>query len=128
MNAADDLLRRALDELEVHGEKSTWVLIEEIRAYLDAPKDEPRKVFICALCECVYCDAQVSECDCTPGAKTFGEAWIVTHPPTKTAPRKPMTVEEMKEAWGQPGHLSTAVLIAYTRAVEKHHGIGGGDE
>ena len=38
---------------------------------------------------------------------------------------KNMTVEEMKEAWGQPGHLSTAVLIAYTRAIERHHGIGG---
>ena len=41
---------------------------------------------------------------------------------------KPMTIEEMKEAWGQPGHLNTAVLIAYTRAIERHHGIGGGDE
>ena len=37
MTTADDLLRRALDELEVHGEKTTWALIEEIRSYLDAP-------------------------------------------------------------------------------------------
>jgi hypothetical protein len=54
---------------------------------------------------------------------------LYLHPPKPEPARKPMTEAEMKEAWGQPGHLSTAVLIAYTRAVEKHHGIlGGSDE
>ena len=35
MTTAYDLLRMALEELEVHGDRSTWFLIQEIRAYLD---------------------------------------------------------------------------------------------
>lgn len=35
---ADELLRMALEELEVHGDRSTWFLIQEIRTYLAAPK------------------------------------------------------------------------------------------
>lgn len=36
MTTATELLRRALEELEIHGEVSTWDLIKEIRDFLDA--------------------------------------------------------------------------------------------
>ena len=50
MSAANDLLRRALEALEIHGEKITWALIEEIRAYLDAPRKPMTEEEINDLC------------------------------------------------------------------------------
>ena len=127
---ADDLLRRALESLndrEAQLKELGWgclaarALEEDIITYLDAPemKDEP-----VAWIKITECGDRRLALDC------MNEDYkpLYLHPPTKTAPKKPMTVEQMQEAWGQPGHLSTAVLIAYTRAIEWHHDIGGGDE
>jgi hypothetical protein len=47
MSTATELLRRALEELEIHGEVSTWVLIKEIRAFLAAESEaEPLPSFL----------------------------------------------------------------------------------
>ena len=112
MSAADDLLRRALDELEVHGEKATWTLIEEIRAYLDAPrKDEflgylhPNGVF----------DGPM------PMHLVFPIA-LYAHPPTKTAP---MTDEEIESACPYDDENFKEGFFEGIRFAEWHHGIGG---
>lgn len=122
MNTADDLLRRALESFD-------WMdidnlLTDEIRAYLDAPKDEP------------VAWVQDSDYEQSP---EFAFSWVETklhdvplylHPPTKTAPMKPMTREEILaglEGWDWHPDRD-AGFYAGIRFAERHHGIGERDE
>ena len=143
MNTADDLLKRAqqwLWDLDVDEE-----LREEIRAYIDAPKDEWRwnrgDTVICletneqclVWTSSIKGDAWVRFPDGTMGSYTAEQMdQLFSHPP-KTAPTKPMTEDEMRVLFrstntaeplceGWPG------LERFARAIERHHGIGGGDE
>ena len=129
MSTADDLLRRVVEMCNVEDwdtDSNFDELLGEINTYLiEAPKDEPVAWPINGEIAKRIVEKQ---CVSYEVVQLIAREILSLHPPTKTAPMKPMTVEEMKEAWGQPGHLSTAVLIAYTRAIERHHGIGGGDE
>ena len=134
MTTADDLLRRAqqwLWDLDVDEE-----LREEIRAYLDAPKDEPvawlyrgeswfdgedwNEQFQITTHEGL---AKAKDRNCRP---------LFLHPPTKTAPREPMMGDEIVIAfndWAQTFSFSKVKAFELgVRFAERHHGIGGGDE
>lgn len=59
---------------------------------------------------------------------------IYSHPPRPEPARKPMSVEEIQSLWwefGIPyseGEALREIFTRYTRAVERHHLIGGDDE
>ena len=42
--------------------------------------------------------------------------------------REPLSEINMKSLWGDTSELNTQRLIAFARAIEKYHGIGGKDE
>lgn len=50
------------------------------------------------------------------------------NPPTKTAPMKPMTEEEIDEEIATNEHYCERSFAEGVRFAEKHHGIGGSDE
>lgn len=152
---ADELLKMALEELEIHGDRSTWFLIEEIRTYLNAPKNSETTP---SLNDAI---SEKSRASCIENAAKYTcseepVAWIqpdqlqkaqsqpflcrvepkqredfipiYLHPPR---PMKPMTVEECLKAWGvtkQYGHTDRPTFIAGIRFAERHHGISGGSD
>ena len=150
MTTADDLLRRALESLNDReaqlkelgcGCLAARALEEDIRAYLDAPKDEPIGYVF------QYSDGALgSDIYYTPEEAveyTEGEGIgvpVYLHPPAKTAPKKPMTEEELADCIpSQPkggmfhmvdGRLGVTKewLIPLVRAIERHHGITGDNE
>lgn len=125
MSNATGLLKRALEELEIHGEVSTWDLIKEIRAFLAAePEAEPL--------------AWIPE-DELPERYPYNFMfqyskvdiirWFPIYGPPEPAIRKPMTEREIMEQAKVDGFnaIDTAVFAIGVRWAERMHGIGGDD-
>lgn len=53
---------------------------------------------------------------------------ISLHPPRHSPSRKPMTEEEILGAARDHYNPYQRAEISFARAIERHHGIGGGDE
>ena len=138
MNTADDLLRRAEECLRHaeypndYREEESDELRNDIHKYLDAPRDEDEPT------AWMFPDdierfqtgetfAQAFSVKC--GSPTQGTTLpLYLHPPTKTAPMKPITDEEILDACPhQHGHF-VSDFAKGVRFAERHHGIGGGDE
>lgn len=101
MNTADDLLRRALEAWEGDIEK-LHSAFNEIRAYLDAPERKDEPVYLArrkGLDDFFTCSKdryeELSALD------LFETKLAYLHPPTNTAPMKPMTEEEILELYNQ---------------------------
>ena len=142
MTTADDLLRRALESLndrEAQLKELGWgclaarALEEDIRAYLDAPKDKP--IVYIKDRELVYIEGLkqaglATEWHTNLGfVKEDGDVGLYTHPPTKTAPKKPMTEEQLDNIVCLE-RVNLEIESIYKmgfRDAEKHHGIGGGE-
>jgi len=108
MSNATGLLKRALEELEIHGEVSTWDLIKEISAFLAAEPeaDEPTDILTIAY-----------QLGYQEGKKFRPEP-----------ARKPMTEEEINREL--PFECSGIYFDGFRDGIdfaEKHHGIGGDD-
>lgn len=72
-----------------------------------AVPDGARKVFICDVCEGVYADEPVTNCDCTVSEKTtFSEGYIVM----LSAAQKPEGVPEVKDKYSDWPELATVKL------------------
>lgn len=134
MTKERELLRRALKELEIHGEKTTWGLIEEILTYLATPSDdakEPVSDYQCRrllygfMLDCNALGAEAAGIHLVKSMKTA----IKAPKPAEPAARKPMTREEIIQ--GVTVDTSDDFHAGYwagIRFAEKHHGIGGSDE
>ena len=115
MNTATELLRRALDDLELQVGQS----IDEIRAFLAA---EPLNGAILP-----------NGATATNVYEAYEEG--LKEGKAEPATRKPMTEEEISDVlnvdpqWFMDGLNWKALdLLEYARAIERHHGIGGDDE
>jgi len=151
MSNATGLLKRALEELEIHGEVSTWDLIKDIRTFLAAEKeaDDILDRAIASLESTTleitnitaFRDRVIDECIeavglgiCRDGRNTSHYQQSQRHLEalrklkTTAAPsRKPMTDEEIQKDsifWLLYDQKS---FVAGVRYAEKHHGIGGDD-
>ena len=134
---ADDLLRRALESLDGDFPGVIEKLKREIRAYLDAPKDEPVAWYKKSLRELIESIPRRIEplggqrTSYVQLAEVIGwiEEYEKLHPPTKTAPKKPMTEEQLDNIVCLE-RVNLEIESIYKmgfRDAEKHHGIGGGE-
>ena len=128
MSTADDLLRKAYGALVMVQltEFKSLPIIAEIRSYLDAPemKDEP----VAWVPEDELPERypynfmfQYSKVDIIRWFPVYG-------PPTKTAPMKPMTGDEVLHECFKNGcdNINVAqIFLDGVRFAERHHGIGG---
>lgn len=139
MNKADDMLRSALMELKIHGDKATWGLIEKIEEYLsesisseEVDRSEPVAWGQPGACGCIVETITPDDKLHTKAPKGWTDIYSVPlylHQPTKTAP-KPMTVEEIDEWLAYSPYRSPFFKSAFMSGIrvgEKFHGIGGGE-
>ena len=135
MSTADDLLRRALEcirsELGPVPPYYVYGLIQEIEECLDAPKDEPVAWAVKMFPRGMYVIGLSEDEDAMAKLEEFlpeHRIPLYLHPPTKTAPMKPMTEEEINEGFN-PYRMrwlaDDQYFVAGVRFVEQHHGIGG---
>ena len=120
---AEDLLRRTLRYLQKTDHPNA--LAEDIEWYLMEPKNEPvawtnenelgclKEEIACYM----YAEPVFNE----------GNIPLYLHQLTKTAP-KPMTEEYIRILYGDDNNfeLTSPYVIAFARAIERHHGIVGG--
>ena len=126
MNTADDLLRRVLKTPNTVWFEAEWAELNEvIRAYLDAPEMKDDPVAWGVFEDDQIHDVMFSEEYAVEQAGFKGDHAVVKplylHPPTKTAPMKPMTEEELDKhsIWADdPNSFAAGVRFA-----ERHHGI-----
>ena len=124
MSNATGLLKRALEELEIHGEVSTWDLIKDIRTFLAAEPESGEPV---AWIQPNHLDkAQFMPFLCRVEPKQRDD-FIPLY--TKPSPaRKPMTEEEIDEELETNEYYCAKSFADGVRWAEKHHGIGASDE
>lgn len=115
MNKERELLSQALEELEIHGEKTTWGLIDDIRSYLAAEAEAETIETLKAE------NFKLASGQCTEGGPWGDQGGT---PYCKYAARKPMTVAEIEKR--KPAF--NLDFLAGIRFAEKHHDIGDKDE
>ena len=112
------LLQQALEALDAYSWEQVDAARVALRKALEQPEQEP-------VAWMVYTLDGKSVC-VTDNPTDFGSKHKAL--PLYTAPpqRKPLTEEEIYEMYNEP--RSDAEMVAFARAVERAHGIGGQDE
>jgi len=116
-----ELLARALDALGT----STWdhacavgkqELIDALRSALAAPQPQPGH-------DCSQCRTPQA---CRSEQMCLSTLYLGQFPPAAPAPavREPLKDEQIYEMYNEP--RSDAEMVAFARAIEQAHGIGGG--
>jgi hypothetical protein len=132
MTTATGLLKRAIEELEIHGEVSTWDLIKEIRDFLDAePEAEPVAYLFDADSYCDHAPIKDELVQSLPKGMLRQKIKNVRPLYTRPEPaRKPMTEDEVGEEilrnadeWSR--NFANGFVLGI-RFAEKHHGIRRG--
>lgn len=115
--------QQALEALEHHGGHLPWTAFVEVRADLRAALDAPEPVAWINYCAATGRETIDRACHSELASTPLYAAPPQRKPPTDDEIRKccqGMDAEPLAEGWPE--------LIKFARAIERAHGVGGGDE